>query len=188
MVGMEQVHGDCVVKVSKVDDGKIVKGCDALISNDPGVVLSVRVADCLPISIIDQKSHSFGLIHAGWRGLQKQIISKTISKMIAEFSSDPKDLVVAIGPHICCKHYEVKKDVSSKFVNFPGSIIKKSGKEYLDLAKIAELQLVGVGVKRENILINKGCTYEDKNLFSFRRGDINKRNIFYNSIHSDPGS
>ena len=112
MIGMEQVHSNNVVRVSKTDDRKIIKNCDALISNNPKMVLYVRVADCLPILISDKKSQSFGIIHAGWRGLQKQIISNTICKMVKEFSSDPENLEVTIGPHICQKHYEIKDDVS----------------------------------------------------------------------------
>jgi YfiH family protein len=183
MIGMEQIHSNNVVRVSKIDDGTIIKGCDALISDDPEVILSVRVADCLPISVVDKKSHSFGIIHAGWRGLHTKIIIKTIEKMVKDYSSSPVDLMVTIGPHICQKHYEVKGDVSSKFVIFPGSIFKESGKDFLDLAKVAELQLIGAGVKRENIQIDKRCTFEDKNLFSYRRDKTDKRNIFYNSFH-----
>ena len=82
----------------------------------------------------------------------------------------------------------MKNDVSSKFVNFPGSIIKDSGKRFLDLAKIAVMQLMGVGVSEKNIKIDKRCTFEDKNLFSLRRGDRDKRNIYYNSLNSDTGS
>jgi len=188
MIGMEQVHGDGVVGVSKIDDGKIIKGCDALISADPEVILSVRVADCLPISVIDQKNHSFGLVHAGWRGLHTKIIIKTIEKMVKDFTSDPTNLKVTISPHICQKHYEVKEDVSSKFVKYPGVVLKKDGKEFLDLAKVAELQLISVGVNEKNIKIDKRCTFEDKDLFSFRRGDENKRKIYYNPLNSKTGS
>lgn len=175
---MKQIHGNNVVKVTKIDDGKIIENCDALISNDSDVTLSVRVADCLPISIIDKKGRSFGLIHAGWQGLQKQIISKTIYKMVKEFFSDSKNLKVTIGPHICQKHYEVKNDVSSKFEEYPNSILQRDGKEYLDLAEIAQLQLISAGVMKENIKIDKRCTYKDKSLFSFRRGDKGKTNNF----------
>lgn len=172
---MQQVHGNYVVRVDKDDDGKTIKDCDSLISNDPDVTLSVRVADCLPISVIDPISHSFGLIHAGWRGLDKKIIEKTIRLMAKEFSSDPKDLEITIGPHICQKHYEVKSDVSSKFTKFPTAILQKDDKKFVDLAKIAELQLVESGIKKENIRIDKTCTFEDLSLPSFRRGKISER-------------
>ena len=175
---MEQVHGDSVTCVSSVDDGKIIKGCDALITNDPKAQLSVRVADCLPIWVNDKKHRSFGLIHAGWRGLHKKIIIKTIEKMVKDYNTDPKNLKVTIGPHICQKHYEVKKDVSSKFVNFSGAIIKNSGKEFLDLAGVAKLQLKNAGVDEKNIKIDKRCTFEDEKLYSYRRDKTDKRNLY----------
>jgi len=187
MIVMQQIHGDGVFRVDKSDDGKIIKNCDALVCDDPSVILSVQVADCLPISIVDKKSRSFGLIHAGWHGLQKQIITKTIKLMIREFHPDPVDVEVTIGPHICQKHYKVKGDVFKKFSMFSEAILSKDGEVFLDLAKVAEFQLVGLGVKKENIKIDKTCTFEDKNLFSFRRGDKDKRNIFYNSLQNDPG-
>lgn len=182
MVRMQQVHGNCAVRVDKNDDGKVIKNCDSLISNDPNVTLSVQVADCLPISITDKKNLSFGLIHAGWRGLDKKIIGKTIRLMAKEFSSNSKDLKVTIGPHICQKHYEVKTDVSSRFTKFPGVILRKDNKEFLDLAKIAELQLIESGVKKENIKMDKSCTFEDLSLPSFRRNNTSKRLIINLSL------
>lgn len=175
MISMQQVHGSGVFLVDHNDDGKVIKNCDALISNDPGVALSVRVADCLPISVVDKKRRSIGLIHAGRRGLDKKIIAKTIQLMVKEFSSDPPDLKVIIGPHICQKHYEVRDDIASKFVKFPGAIFKKESKEFLDLAIVAEFQLIESGVKKENININKTCTFEDLSLPSFRRDKTAER-------------
>jgi len=101
----------------------------------------------------------------------KKVIRKTVGLMIKEFSSEPENLQIFIGPHICKKHYEVKEDVSSKF--------KKYGvKKHLDLAAVAALQLTELGVRKENIKIDKRCTFEDKDLFSYRCGDLEKSNLF----------
>lgn len=172
---MQQIHGDGVSRVDHFDDGREIKSCDSLISNDPNVTLCVRVADCLPISVIGRKSRAIGLIHAGWRGLSKNIIFKTIQSMVNEFSSEPEDLEISIGPHICQKHYEVKNDVSSKFIKFPGAIYQKDSKEFLDLAKVAEYQLIESGVKKEHIRIDKTCTFENLLFPSFRRNQTSER-------------
>lgn len=177
MIQMQQVHGNKVVRVSQKDDGKIIKNCDGLISNDPNVTLCVRVADCLPISLIDKKTRSFGIIHAGWRGLEKEIIEKAVQLMIKEFLLNPKNLKVIIGPHVCQKHYEVKNDVSLKFARYPNAIMRKEGKEFLDLGKIAIIQLIDEGIKKENIEVNRRCTYEDSNFASFRRDKTQHRTI-----------
>jgi len=166
MVKMQQVHGNNVVRVYKKDDGKTIENCDALITNEKDLELCVRVADCLPVSVVDKKDLGVGLIHAGWRGLEKQVISKTIKKMIEEFSVKPEYLEVKIGPHICKSHYEVGAEVSDKF----------NSERFLDLAEVAKQQLVEVGVK--NITIDSTCTFEDEKLFSYRRGDKKDRNIY----------
>lgn len=178
IVSMQQVHGDRVVRVTVKDSGKIISNCDALITNDPKISLRVRVADCLPISITDNKNNSFGLVHAGWRGLKSKIIEKTVYMMMREFFVKPKDLNIKIGPHICQEHFEVKADVSSEFKDYPVAILEKSDKIFLDLAKIAELQLIEVGVKKENIKVDQRCTFEDISLYSFRRNKTYKRNTY----------
>lgn len=172
---MQQVHGNNVVGVGKKDIGTTIPDCDAMISNDKSVTLGVRTADCLPISVRDKKGRGIGIIHAGWKGLLNGIINKTVSKMSEEFSIDPGDLLIVIGPHICVNHYEVKDDVSSKFRNYTDAILQKDGKEFLDLAKIAELQLIKSGVLKENIEVDKRCTYKVPSLFSFRLNKTSER-------------
>jgi hypothetical protein len=124
---MNQVHGKNVFVVSKNDDGKTIDDCDGLLTNDQNVTLVVRTADCLPISLIDKKHHAIGLVHAGWRGLHKKIIRNAIGLMVGNFQTEPSDLHIEIGPHICANHYEVGPEVSRFFNN----------EKYLDLSKIA---------------------------------------------------
>jgi hypothetical protein len=177
IVSMQQVHGNTVVLVGRNDAGKTVPECDALITSDPTVTLCVRVADCLPVSVIDKKGRGIGLIHAGWRGLEKKIIVKSIRMMSQEFGTNNEELEIAIGPHICADHYEVKDDVSEKFTNYPKAIIKKDGKEFLNLAKVAKLQLLSLGISKENIFIDSRCTFEDLSLHSYRRNKTANRNM-----------
>ncbi len=177
LVLMQQVHGNNVQIVTSSDIGKTIPECDGLITNDPKLTLGVRVADCLPIVIKDKKSRVFGIVHAGWRGLDNGIIEKAVRKVINEFSSNPGELEVNIGPHICRKHYEVKSDVSSRFRSYPGAIIQgiNPKKLYLDLANVAISQLVAQGINPRNIKVDKRCTFEDSSLPSFRRNKTSDR-------------
>ncbi len=177
MIQMEQIHGNRVVVVGKKDDGKTIKNCDALITTDADVELCVRVADCLPIFVTDEKGQIIGLIHAGWRGLSKGIIKSTINKMENRWKTETGKLKIWIGPHICKKHYEIKADVASKFLYFKGQVFK-GGRTFLDLGEIARQQLVELGVKNKNITIDGTCTYESKDLYSFRRDGTKDRNLF----------
>ncbi len=182
IVLMEQVHGNEVKVVGKKDIGNIVRGCDALISSDPSVLLGVRVADCLPISIKDKKGRAFGIIHAGWRGLDNGIIGKTIKLMSDKMKIDKCELEIVIGPHICQKHYEVGGEVALKFNDYPQALLQKDGKTFLDLAKVAVKQLVRAGVAKENIRVDKMCTFENKPLPSFRRDKTQNRLMIYTSF------
>jgi hypothetical protein len=88
---------------------------DALLTREPGVLLSVRTADCLPVLVLDPRHRAVAAIHAGWRSALGRIIEKTVGLMRAVFGSDPRHLLAALGPSIraCC--YEVGEEVVAAF-------------------------------------------------------------------------
>jgi YfiH family protein len=88
---------------------------DALMTDQPGILLPVRVADCLPILLADPRRRAVAAVHAGWRGTLARIVQKTVGVMRQVFGTDPQDLRAAVGPGIraCC--YEVSEDVVSAF-------------------------------------------------------------------------
>jgi hypothetical protein len=92
-------------------DGAVKLLGDALITNQPGVLLAVQVADCLPILLADTRKRVVAAVHAGWRGTAKRITQKTVGRMQQEFGCDPKTTVAALGPgiHACC--YQVGPEV-----------------------------------------------------------------------------
>lgn len=188
MIQMEQVHGNRVVVVDKSDDGKTIENCDGLITKDPGITLSVHVADCLPILLSDKKGGVAGIIHAGWRGLDSKIIGKAVNIIESKFKINGSELMVYIGAHICQKHYEVKSDVSEKFSTYVKGRCLDGSRTFLDLGEVARLQLLALGVKNKNITIDPTCTFEDKHLFSYRRGDKKKRNLYELSFSSNSAS
>lgn len=149
-------HG---VKIQRVGKNDLKKGAyedssalkvDGLITDEIDVYLFLTIADCLPISIYDPKNKAISLVHGGWKGLDEEIISKAISKMQTEFNSNPKDLIVYIGPSIGPCHYRK------------------------DLWQQAEDQLINIGVLKENIENSRICTYENAEYFSHRKADDEK--------------
>lgn len=183
IVKMEQVHGNKVVLVSAKHLGKTIKECDGLVTNSSDVTLRISVADCLPIFLSDNINNSIGLVHAGWRGLDNKIIEKTITLMNKKLKVKKENLNVYIGPHICQKHYEIKADVSAKFSAYPKAVtfkdtVFKGRRTFLDLGQVAKQQLKSLGVSVQNIKIDKECTFENKKLKSYRRGDKLGRNIY----------
>jgi len=111
LVSPRQVHGNEVRRVGARDGGRFIPGCDALITDEPGVPLLLRFADCLPILLYDRRRKAIGLAHAGWRGTVAGIAQATVRAMAEAFGSRPGDLVAALGPAIgpCC--YEVGPEV-----------------------------------------------------------------------------
>ncbi len=77
LVVPKQVHGNQVQFCTT--PGKL-SDTDALISKSADVVLSIQVADCIPLFVQDKNSKIFGLVHAGWRGTAKGIVLKTINE------------------------------------------------------------------------------------------------------------
>lgn len=171
---MQQVHGSRVVVVGKKDKGKVIPNCDGLITDDPELKLVVRTADCLPIFVTDKKGLIHGVIHAGWRGLHKKIIKMAVALIDRKFKIRPSELKIDIGPHICFRHYEIKDDVARFF----DEAVIRGNKKYLDLGAVAKNQLLNLGVFNKNIRIDKKCTFESGDLFSYRRDKTGGRNHY----------
>ena len=162
---LEQVHG-CGVSTDK----QMMQQADASVTNVVGQVCAVMTADCLPVLITDQKGLYVAAVHAGWRGLQQQIILSCIKKipLVA------KSLLVWLGPAIGPAAFEVGSEVRAQFLQqnpkFIASFInsKHKGKWMMDMAGIARLQLAAAGV--EQIYGGQFCTYTDATRFySYRR-------------------
>lgn len=116
VVTVNQVHGNVLVVAGpgEVKRERRRTG-DGLMTAQPGILLGVETADCIPVLVADRKQRSVGVFHAGWRGTVKRIVECGVARMRLEFGSRPEDLVAAIGPGIgqCC--YAVSEDVLSEF-------------------------------------------------------------------------
>lgn len=159
LASAKQIHSDRVILVGS--PGPQGEG-DALISDCPGLELTVRTADCLPILIADRRTRAVAAIHAGWRGVVAEIAPKTIAVMQIQFGSQPEDLLVAIGPGIggCC--FEVGPEVAVQF--------QRSGRTKIDLIETLGRQLGRNGIMPGQISTSGQCTFCERDLFeSYRR-------------------
>jgi hypothetical protein len=121
-VTLKQTHSDTVYLIEPANIAQEPPKGDALITQTPGALLAVQVADCVPILLADTKNRVVAAIHSGWRGTLNRIAEKTVGRMRMEFGTDPKDVIAAIGPCIgsCC--YEVGPDVAMEFASqFPNA-------------------------------------------------------------------
>ncbi|MGH9585910.1 MAG: peptidoglycan editing factor PgeF [Acidobacteriaceae bacterium] len=118
-VTLRQIHSSLIRRVTTADAAPAearLKG-DGLMTADPGLLLAIQTADCIPVLIADRKTRAVAAFHAGWRGTLKRIVENGVGRMRLEFGSQPKDLVAAIGPGIgqCC--YSVGEEVRSEFLS-----------------------------------------------------------------------
>jgi hypothetical protein len=118
LVTLRQIHSPIMRRVSPRDACRPAPwSADGLMTSDPGLLLAIQTADCIPVLIADRKRRAVAAFHAGWRGTLKRIVENGVGRMRLEFGSKPKDLVAAIGPGIgqCC--YAVGEEVRSEFLS-----------------------------------------------------------------------
>lgn len=178
-VTCQQTHSANIFIVKTKDTGKAIPDCDGLITNLKNVTLSIQTADCVPISLNDPVKKVVGVVHAGWRGSEKEIIKNAINLMINEFNSDIKDIKIKIGPAIDKNNYIIRKDVASRFMeNYPDFLESISNNQWkFDLVGVNIKQLLSLGVLGENIKISKISSFLNKKYPSFRRDGTSKRFI-----------
>jgi hypothetical protein len=124
LVTLRQIHSGLIRTVETVDaadrgletpDGRAVLRGDGMMTDAPGAMLAVQVADCVPVLVADVRRRAVAAFHAGWRGTLKRIVERGIGTMQLRYGSRPEDLVAAVGPSIgvCC--YAVGEEVRHEF-------------------------------------------------------------------------
>ncbi len=161
LITLKQIHSNRVCLASEgFQEG------DALVTNKPGLVLAVSVADCYPILLEDPKNKIIAAVHAGWRGTVGGIVTNTLKKMI-ELGAQPENICAAIGQGISLKHFEVGDEVLKQFyeAGFGESYFENN---HINLAACNTKWMLDVGLQENNIWHLNRCTFEE-DFFSFRR-------------------
>jgi YfiH family protein len=177
LVTVTQTHGTdlLVIDAPNPDYSHFQKlECDGIITNQPGVMIGVCVADCAPVLLLDPVNRAAAALHAGWKGTAGGIAAKGVEALASLFGSKPEQLLAAVGPAIgrCC--YEVDAPVRDEFTRGGGrweEFADKAGDKWrLDLALANALQLQDAGVLRENIETAELCVSCNRAaFFSYRR-------------------
>lgn len=173
IVSARQVHGRRVVAVGKQHlGGAELPDTDALVTNEPGILLMMKFADCVPIVLWDPVRRVVGLVHAGWRGTVSATPAAALELMEKEYDSRPYEVIAAIGPSIgpCC--YDVGADVAGEAAKrFAGASVlqKMDGSYRFDLWNANAETLMRAGVAEENIEVSGICTRCRNDLFFSHR-------------------
>ena len=188
----KQSHETKVLKVGTKDRGKGItkdrdyEGIDALITDEKGIILSCFSADCVPILFYDPIHKTVGACHSGWRGTKGKILQNVVEEMRKHFSSNPAEILIAIGPSICKEQYVVSEDLALSFLeDYPdlgedtASPIQRISKDkfQLDLWDLNRRIALDSGIKEEHISISGYCTMENPELFFSHRYSQGKRGL-----------
>jgi polyphenol oxidase len=191
LVTLRQIHSSLIRRVNAKDVHgyempATLKG-DGLMTSEPGVLLGIQTADCIPVLVADRKQRAVAGFHAGWRGTLARIVENGVGRMRLEFGSRPEDLIASIGPGIgqCCYAVgeEVQQQFESQFTYAPELFREVYDSDHvrnkypmlfltarapghsaigpamhLDLAEANRRQLLAAGVKRAAIFMTGQCT------------------------------
>lgn len=171
LIGVHQVHsGDAVVVQTPSQNGQTA---DAVVTDKPGLALTILTADCQPVLFADAKAGVIGAAHAGWRGALDGVLDATLDAM-ESLGAQRADTVAVIGPCISQSAYEVGQEFFDAFTaqdpNYQQFFVNgaQPGKMQFDLPSFGVHCLRQAGVKQASWI--RHCTYNDPDRFySYRR-------------------
>lgn len=181
MVCCEQVHSNGVMVVHYDHAGRGAKdhrdalpGCDAMITNCPGIFLTEFYADCFPIYFFDPTKRVIALAHSGWKGTALRIAEAVLKVMKNDFGCRMKDIQVFIGPGIgpeCFGVDDDRRNQVERLFTFSDKIIYSCNEnQYVwDLELTNRLILMQSGIPQDNITSCHLCTAcNQERFFSYR--------------------
>ena len=113
---LHQIHSNKFVYIGKNFKFKKNKiKADALVTDQKNLPIAVLTADCVPLLLYENKKKIIAAIHAGWKGAYRGILKRVINFMVSK-GCKKKNIVVAVGPSIAKKNYEVKEDFKKRFL------------------------------------------------------------------------
>jgi hypothetical protein len=200
LVVQHQIHSDLIRAIDEAPGERPPRG-DGLITEEPGLLLSILAADCLPVLIADVRKRVVAAMHCGWRGTARRIAQKGVGRMRMLYGSRPEDLRAAIGPGIraCCYRVgeEVAAEYESQFLYSSKILIFQKPHKYfvnkkyalmrserwratpsrddrlinLDLVEANVRQLEDAGIAGCHIYADSPCTHCNPKLFFSHRRD-----------------
>lgn len=164
---MKQVHGS---KVHTVNFGGMYVG-DGLVTEEKRLVLAVKTADCMPVTLYSRDQGVLAAVHMGWRSAKEGIL--------ANVGEDLSSFTAVVGPALrkCC--YEVGEEFLD-FDNMSPFLGRKGEELYFDPVSFAKEELLKRGLKEGNFFDTRICSYcSFMELHSHRRTGRNSRTVSF---------
>ena len=143
---------------------------DALLASTTETILAIKTADCLPLLLHAPDLGMIAAVHAGWRGLAKDLPALVVKELLARGAA-LGNLRIVLGPAICGPCYEIGPEVAAQFAAFPPGDYLTTGRAdrlHFSQHEFARTRLLALGIDAENIWRSDLCTRHDA-LPSFRR-------------------
>jgi len=174
--GIDESHLAQPVQISRagiemVNEPGKYPATDALITETPGVYLSILTADCSPVMIWSNEKPVIAAVHSGWQGSELNILGQTLQMVMDSFQVSPASLSIVIGPGLSQEHFEVGPEFEQKF---QGVYLQKNSQNRHSNFNNNQFLLdtaVSTGVLKEQIEILPYCSFRDEHLFYSHRRD-----------------
>lgn len=149
----------------------VVDACDGHVTDEPGVLLGVTTADCVPAFVVHTGRRAVGVAHAGWRGTAAGVLEEVLAALTAAPGARIEDVHVHLGPAICGRCYEVGPEVFEA-LGRPAPPAPRP----IDLRAVLAARAAAAGVSTSRISVSEHCTRcTESGLFSHRRGDLQRQ-------------
>jgi hypothetical protein len=165
-VHAHQVHGATVLTHEVLPAGMVVADdADGHVTAVRGVLLSVSVADCVPVAIVAARRRAVAALHAGWRGVAAGVLESGV-RALAALGAHPDELWLHLGPAICGRCYEVGPDVHEAL-----GLSVPDANAPVDLRALLATRAVALGIPQMQLSRSSWCTRCDAaRFFSHRAG------------------
>lgn len=141
--------------------------CDGHVTDRRGLLLTVSVADCVPVFVVAPRARAVAALHAGWRGAAAGVLERGLARLTERSGESVSELLVHLGPSICGDCYEVGREVFAAL----GQTVPE-GPSPIDLRAVLGARAVAAGVRPSSVTTSAHCTRcTGSGLFSHRGGD-----------------
>lgn len=141
---------------------------DGLVTDTPGLLLTVMAADCALVLLADVEAGVVGACHSGWRGTVAGITGQTIQAMEG-LGARSRRIQAYIAPCISAEAFEVGEEVAAQF---NAAVVQRRTdwpRPHVDLKAELVRQLEAVGIGSERVEVSEGCTIRDNaQFYSYR--------------------
>jgi polyphenol oxidase len=166
-VHARQVHAATILRHAGFAPGLLIADdADGHITDEPGLLLTASVADCVPVFLVAPRTRTIALLHAGWRGVAAGILQAGLERLRQEHFIEPGEVEAHFGPAICGECYEVGGEVTRALG------LGETGTARLDLRAALAARALDLGIPAAAVTVSSHCTRcGDGVFFSHRGGD-----------------